>query len=72
VIGGRGPTDSLLERIRGATAALEGHPTLLGERLDARCTTELAIAGVLHAAKGGHRLVANTSTHSRKGRGRGL
>jgi hypothetical protein len=50
---------SFLEWIGRAAAVLDGDPTLLGERLDTGCAAELAVTRVLHAAKGGHGLIAD-------------
>ena len=50
---------SFLEGVGGAAVVLDGDPALLGERLDAGRTAELAVTGVLHAAEGGHGLVGD-------------
>jgi hypothetical protein len=43
----------------GATALLDGYPTLLGERLDTGRPAEFTVAGVFHAPEGGHGLIAD-------------
>jgi len=48
-----------LEGIGGATAVLDRDPALLGERLDAGRATELSVTRALHAAEGGHGLIAD-------------
>jgi hypothetical protein len=49
----------VLEPIRRATAVLDRDPTEFRERLDAGGATELAAAGVLHAAEWGHWLITD-------------
>src|SRR6266404_7734169 len=58
---GKSPTKqhqgSFLEWVGGATAVLDRDPALFGERLDTGGAAELAVAGVPHAAEGGHGLI---------------
>src|SRR5690242_3520756 len=52
------PPRSFLEWVGGAPAVLDRDPALPGERFDAGRAAELAVAGVLHAAEGGHGFIS--------------